>query len=194
VLKRLFFLLLFAGVSCTGVMAQSFMHSVGGTVSVMIGALDQYNEDNSVITRSDLTYFPRYNFVESENSSISVGMPFGAGLSIVKDNYSGQSGLSWGLDFPLVVDYNIGAKSTPDHEGTFGGYFGAGYGYALTSIKFEDDSKIKANSHGPLLRGGFRFGFPSSGTAIGMTVGLYYKMGLETEKFKTFGFNILVDF
>ena len=193
-MKRLLFLLLCAAVSSTAIKAQSFMHSAGGTVSVMIGQLDQYFDENSVITRSDLTYFPRFNFVENENSSVSVGVPFGAGLSIVRDNYSGQSGLSWGLDFPLVLDYNIGAKSTPDHEGTFGGYFGAGYGLALTSIKFEDDTKVKANSHGPLFRGGFRFGFPSSGTAIGMTVGAYFKMGLEKEKFKTFGFNILVDF
>ena len=192
--KKLFTLLLLSCLFCAAAQAQSFMHSAGATVSVMTSNYEtSYYSEKFIVTKSELTYFPRLNFIEGENSSVSVGVPLSAGLSVARNTFDNEAGLSYSLDFPLVLDYNLGAKSTPDNEGSFGGYLGGGFGYSLTSIKFGDGT-TNANSYGPLFRGGVRFGFNRQDLDMGMTIGLFYKIGLEDEKFKTFGFNILVDF
>jgi hypothetical protein len=196
--KKFFALAILGSLFCAGAQAQSFMHAAGATVSIMSAKYETpYGDEKFLITKSGLTYFPRFNFVEGENSSVSVGIPFTAGLSIARNTnslYDDETGLSWSLDFPLVVDYNIGAKSTADNPASVGGYIGTGFSYSFTSIKFDESETIKANSYGPLFRGGMRFGFNAQNLDLGLTVGLFYKIGLEDEKFKTFGFNVLVDF
>jgi hypothetical protein len=192
--KKLFALLLLGCLYYTGAQAQSFMHSAGATIAVMSADYETpYYSEKFIVTKSGLTYFPRFNFIEGENSSVSVGVPLTAGLSIARNTLDEETGVSWNLDFPVVLDFNIGAKSTPDNAGTFGGYVGGGFGYSLTSIKFGSES-TNANTYGPLFRGGVRFGFNRQDMDLGLTIGLFYKIGLEEEKFKTFGFNVLVDF
>lgn len=140
------------------------------------------------------SYFPRFIVAQSDNSSVSVGVPLGLGVGLSSDLNGNDAGVFFSYDLPLVVDYNIGCKSTPDNESTFGTYFGAGFGYHKTIIKASENSDFKGATYGPLVRAGVRFGPPQEifrGQAI--TVGLYFKKGIEKSKTTTFGFSALVD-
>jgi|GEM_PF-642118 len=186
--------ILIIGVNTT-MKAQRFMQSAGAMISVMHarGIFDGVSQSLDIVL-TDLSYFPRINVSEMDNASISVGIPLSVGVGLASDYTSNGKGVYWNFDLPLVADYNIGCKSTPKNEKKFGGYVGAGFGYTYTSWSFDDKSSARANSFGPLIRGGFRFGFPSSDKGQGFTVGLYYKFGLESEHYKTIGCNLLIDF
>ncbi len=70
--------------SMTSAGAQQLMHSFGITISVMQGTLHEGpgNSESFAVEQNNFTYFPRFNFVENENSSISVGAPIGIGVGI----------------------------------------------------------------------------------------------------------------
>jgi hypothetical protein len=170
------------------------MHSAGVNFNFMTyRETSDFGSNNFSILFTNLTWFPRYNLTASENSSISVGLPLGAGVGIANDFYGGAS-LYYGFDFPLVIDYNIGFKSSPDNENKPGVYFGTGFGYTLTNWT-DGSSTQNLNSYGPLLRGGMRFGAATQNHPDwGMTIGLSYKLGLEERKSKTYGIIVLWDF
>ena len=189
-LQRLMCALAFIFMATTATNAQSFMHSYGATPAILL-AKDGYG-NQFYLYQTDLTYFPRFNFVENENSSISIGAPVGVGISIV--NSDNDPGIGFSFDLPAVVDYNIGCKSTADNESTFGGYFGAGFGYSHYSVSGTQNSDFKDASYGPLVRAGVRIGSVKEqyhGHAL--TIGFFYKKGLETAKYTTVGCNVLVD-
>jgi hypothetical protein len=173
------------------IFAQSFMHSVGANISVMFAKIETPSlKEDFAMEVTHLSYFPRFILTESDNSSFTVGTPVGVGINIIND-VSGESGIAWGFDAPLVFDYNMGCKSSPENENGFGGYFGAGFGYMYTSYTFGYGDE-KATSYGPIGRAGIRF--LSGGGRFATTIGMYFKTGLEKQKFKTVGFNILADF
>ncbi|HXS57722.1 MAG TPA: hypothetical protein VN726_16425 [Hanamia sp.] len=176
--------------------AQKLMNSAGLSLSVLQGTLHQgTGYETFAIEQNNLTWFPRYNFIESENSSVSIGAPVGAGIGLVTNTIGGDAGILFSYDVPVVIDYNIGCKSTVDNDRTFGGYFGAGFGYNKVIISGSSYSDFNGASYGPLIRAGFRFGSANenwNGHAI--TAGVYYKMGLERDKLHTIGFNVLIDF
>ena len=179
----------------TSVTAQQFMQSAGAMISVMHARGIYSGVSQSLdIVLTDLSYFPRLNLSEMSNASFSVGIPLSVGVGLGSDYTSDGKGVYWNFDLPLVADYNIGCKSTPKNEKKFGGYVGAGFGYTYTSWSFDGKSNSRASSYGPLVRGGFRFGFPSSDKGQGFTVGLFYKIGLEVESYKTVGCNLFIDF
>ena len=63
------------------------------------------------------------------------------------------------------------------------------------SISQSQYSDFKGATYGPLFRGGVRIGSErESWNGRGVTVGLFYKKGLESSKLSTFGFNVLLDF
>lgn len=176
----------------TKLSAQTFMHSVGANISVMSGTVKTESSSSSEsIMLTHVSYFPRILITEGENNSLSFGLPVGAGVGLATDTYNSGSGVFWSFDVPAVIDYNIGVKSTPENDSRFGGYFGAGFGYTFVNWTYDGKSTSNANSYGPLVRAGMRFGFPSFDQAV--SVGMYYKIGMETSKFKTIGFNVLVD-
>lgn len=180
----------------TPIFAQSLMHSAGSTISVMTAKLPNsyYSTDRLIIVHTDVTYFPRLSFLESDNSSFSVGAPLSLGFGIANnlyDDYAERS-IFFGFDAPLVLDYNIGCKSSPENESMFGGYIGTGFGYSYTNFNAGDGYKYDTRSYGPLFRGGVRFGF-GAGTNLGLTLGFFFKPGLEKEKFKTYGMNLFFD-
>jgi len=94
--------------------AQQLMHGFGFTISVMQGTLQEGagNSESFAVEQYNFTWFPRFNFIENENSSISVGAPIGVGLGITTNTYGSDAGLIFSYDLPLVIDYNIGCKST----------------------------------------------------------------------------------
>jgi hypothetical protein len=183
----------------SGVFAQRFMQSAGATISVMsAGAVDGYTSITLLL--NDVTYYPRFNFVENPNSSISAGIPLSVGFGTFSDPY-GDASLYYIFDAPLAIDYNIGGGSTKDAGGKTGGYVGAGFGYTYTSLTepsgIYGPDEYKAISYGPMARAGVRFRFSLDNKPtpdFGLTVGFFYKVGLEADKFKTGGLNLLFDF
>jgi hypothetical protein len=176
--------------------AQQLMHSFGLTLSVMQGTLQEGagSSESFGVEENNLTYFPRFNFVENENSSISVGAPIGIGVGLVTNTYGNDVGVLFSYDLPLVIDYNIGCKSTMANDRNFGGYFGVGFGYNKVNISESSYSDFNGSSYGPLFRAGFRFGSSSeSWNGHGITAGAYYKIGIDKNKLTTIGFNVLYD-
>ncbi len=176
--------------------SQEFMHSIGGTISVLSGTIKSEGETSSFsMMQTNFTYFPRYNFIENENSSLSIGAPVGAGIGIASNTYGDDAGVSFAFDLPIVLDYNLGFKSTSETSNYFGGYFGAGFGYYHVSITGSQYSNFDGSTYGPLVRGGVRIGSSNESWGDhGLTIGIFYKKGLEETKFNTFGFNVLYDF
>lgn len=177
-------------------LSQSFMHSVGATISVLSGKTsDGFGNSNSQSTmQTNLSYFPRYNFVEYDNSSVSVGLPLGIGIGI-SNNGLDDYGVAFAFDIPAVIDYNVGYKSTQENDSRIGGYFGAGFGYYRINISKSSYSDFTGASYGPLLRTGIRFTTPKDReNGHGITVGLFFKKGLERQKFNTYGCNVYFDF
>jgi len=188
------FLIVFSFFICMNGFGQSFMQSAGFTINVMHTNGSASNGNQSLtFAFSNLTYFPKLSFAETESSSLSIGAPLSVGIGRSSNlSADGSSGLYWGFDAPMVLDFNIGAKSTRENEDKFGGYFGGGFGYSHSSWTYYGYTDFKANSYGPIIRGGVRFGFPSAN--LGVTIGLSYKIGLETEKYGTYGLALLADF
>ncbi len=191
--KKIVFALLFAimFLLCKPASAQSFMHAYGATPAVLFTKDDYGN--SFYLFQTNFTYFPRYNFIENENSSVSIGAPVGIGFGIVNNN-SSDAGIGFSFDLPTAIDYNIGCKSTPDNETYFGGYFGAGFGYSRSSVSGSSYSDFKGASYGPLVRAGVRIGSSKeSFRGQGVTIGFFYKKGLEAAKYNTVGCNALID-
>jgi hypothetical protein len=176
--------------------SQEFMHSTGATISVLSGTLKSPGESSSfTLLQTNFTYFPRYNFIENENSSFSVGSPLGIGVGIASNTYGDDAGIAFAFDVPIVLDYNLGFKSTSESSNYFGGYFGAGFGYYHVSVTASQYSNFNGSTYGPLVRGGVRIGSANESWGDhGLTIGVFYKKGLEKDKLQTFGFNVLYDF
>ena len=170
------------------------MHGAGATISAIVGTVKIPGGSESFgLSQTNLTYFPRYNFIENENSSISVGAPIGVGLAVVSNTSGDDAGISFAYDLPVVVDYNMGCKSTKENDKHFGGYVGAGFGYYKISISNSEYSNYNGATYGPMVRGGVRFKLPKWDSEV-VTIGMYYKQGIESDKLTTIGFNVLYDF
>lgn len=168
-------------------------HSVGVTISVIDGKIktpygygEGFYEDKVSIMQSSATYFPRYNIMENEKSSISVGVPISLGIGIYNNQFDDDPRIGFSYDFPLALDYNLGLQSSESNESGIGAYIGAGFGYHGISISGGEGEKIKVNTYGPIARLGFRFG-----RSAPVTIGLQYKKGLEKEKYSTIGCVVL---
>jgi hypothetical protein len=132
------------------------------------------------------SYTPRFILSGGDNSSLTVGFPMGAGIGFLT-SAGNATGIAWGADAPVAFDYNMGNMSTPENEKKFGWYIGGGFGYMYTGYRVDGETE-SINTYGPIGRLGIRFG-----SNWRTTVGLFYKHGLDADKFKTFGFNILME-
>ena len=169
--------------------AQRIMHSVGATSTLLFGKIDNL-ESTFILSQDNITYFPRFNFIQNKNASLSIGFPVGAGIGITS-TFDDQ-GLYFGYDLQAVLDYNTGFRSSAETDKKMGAYFGAGFGYSSVSISNSLYSDFKGISYGPLLRAGIRFGLPDWNKQ-GFTLGVYYKKGMENGKLNTIGFNVFYD-
>lgn len=137
-----------------------------------------------------LHYYTRYDVKSTENSTISVGLPISTGVGGHIDPEDGGS-IGVLADVAVTADYNVGAGSSEDNEAGFGGFIGVGFGYTYSNYidtEYEPGlgayyDKIKGNSYGPLLHGGVR---AKIGNLLFFFRG-FYKVGLESAKFKSFG-------
>lgn len=167
-----------------------FMHSVGATISMLFWK-DKFSNSYS-LAQTSFCYFPRINLMQGDNNSFSIGAPVGIGVGIASNTFGDDVGLMFSYDLPVVLDYNFGAKSTRSADKKFGGYIGAGFGYYHVSISESAFSDFEGSTYGPMGRAGVRF-TNDRWNGKGVTIGLFYKKGLEAQKLNTVGFNVLAD-
>ncbi len=193
--KKLICLLLIAGAAFNAANAQSLRHSFGETVSVVHAKAnpnDYYSYDRTLV-QSNLSYFPRYSFMEYGKTSLSLGVPLGLGFGMYTDTYDSDDGIYFSLDLPLVLDFNIGCNSSKENDDNFGGFFGVGFGYQLMSISDTEYADYDGVSYGPMVRGGVRFRGSSRWRTKSITISSFYKKGMEDDKFSTFGLSAFFD-
>jgi len=173
--------------------SQSFMHGAGFSIFVA-------SAGGNTTPNGGLMYSPRFNFIEGEDMSVSVGVPLSAGFSLnySTGNYYGESNNSSSLmlDVPLVVNLNMGAGSTHEAESRFCYFFGAGFGYHYGTLKYSDyygeEYSSKINSYGPVGNLGIRFGVGNSGKNI--EVRFSYLKGVDNGKANIYGGGALFNF
>lgn len=186
--RQIFIFLLLGLFTADAASAQTFTNSYGLTLSFLSGRETPGGPYKNILIQKCGTYFPRLNLSESNNTSFSIGIPLSAGIGTVNVG----DGVVYSIDAPLVGDYNFGCNSTPDNENGFGGFIGAGFGYTYTNFASYFGSG-NISSYGPLVHTGIRFRI-SEKFSQALVVGVFYKLGLESEKYKTFGFNVLGEF
>ncbi len=161
-MKKLFTFLLLIG-SMHAVKAQRFMHGVGFGIFIVDAPATDLGGFGT------LTYSPRFNFLETEAMSVSVGVPLNVGFAgtYAYENYGGyvteENTLRFMVNAPVMVNLNFGAGSTKANEKRFGLFLGGGFGlhygdYGVTVIEGGSqyyDTKYGA-SFGPAANAGFR--------------------------------------
>ena len=110
--------------------SQSFMHGAGLSLFVTTA------KNGNAAVAEGLHYNPRFNFIENEDFSLSVGVPLSVGFSgSYSSNYNSYNGntvdntLAFMADIPVILNFNFGAGSTKDNEQRFGFFVGGGLGY-----------------------------------------------------------------
>jgi hypothetical protein len=177
--------------------AQTFFQSAGVSILRSKGVAPAGSPGfEHEMSLNGVTYFPRKNLSETGSTALSIGLPVTFGWSGNIGNNGSM--FSIGVDAPLVADYNFGHGSVKENEQAVGGYLGAGFGltyihYSQQSTWFGDYSAT-GKSYGPLVRAGFRFRIPLGVGQLSFTLGGFYKIGLEEEKYKTGGGSLLMNF
>jgi hypothetical protein len=181
----------------TTVNAQDFMHSVGVSGATMWATLHGKQRQGPFDLQTGyVTYFPRISFPIMEGAAISAGVPLSIGIGTMNNALFDAKGKTLSYDIPIVIDYNNGFKSGPPGDDLFGFYFGVGFGYTATNFDSIGVTSARSKDVGFLIRGGARFGFfkVNDEDHYGITLGVFHKAGLSTDRFKTVGINLLFDF
>jgi hypothetical protein len=175
--------------------SSQFYHDAGagavygrGKAPIVDGNVD---DKKTTIMGIGVFYFPRYNLIEGNRSSLSIGIPFTIGFMGDYDIDEGGA-VTLLVDLPLTADYNFGAAATKDKETKFGGFVGAGFGYTYSNYNKEffvpssSDSyeQVRGVSYGPLTHAGIRVPI---GWDLAIFARAFFKVGLENARFKTFG-------
>jgi hypothetical protein len=174
--------------------SQSFMQGAGLTIFVAT----VNNSDPAVI--GGFTYSPRFNFMENENMSLSIGVPLSAGISEYYNSIDPtDNSLSYMVNVPLMINLNVGAGSTHGNQRRFGFFVGAGFGYEYGSYSTnysdgysEYSSYIAKGSYGPAANAGMRFAVGRGGKNV--EVRLSYLRGIDATGANVFGVASLFNF
>ncbi|WP_212003639.1 hypothetical protein [Chitinophaga sp. HK235] len=196
-MKKLF-LLAAACIAGFSSYSQSFVHGAGVVAFIQTAA----NSDAFAV--GGLTYSPRFNFMEQDNMSLSLGVPLSIGLggsyNSSYGSYSGESNnLSFIFNAPLVFNANFGRGSSRDADGRFGFFVGAGYGFHYSSrnqnyynnVSGDYSASAKSSTNGPMGNAGFRIGV---GRVHNIEVKLSYMKGLSDDKPNVFSIGTLFNF
>lgn len=179
--------------------AQSFMHGAG--IALFVGTTSNAGGEFSV--GEGFTYSPRFNFLETEALSVSVGIPLSVGItgSYSYDSYYGEENtLGYILSAPLVINLNMGRGSTKENTQKFGYFVGAGYGFHHGDFYgvYEDEygydyvGTRSVSVHGPAANAGLRFGVGRKHRNIELKFS--YMKGLNETKPNIFGVAGLFNF
>ncbi len=181
--------------------SQTFMHGAGITViGSSTGGNFSYGEG--------FTYSPRINFVETEQLSVSAGIPLSIAVSAstysTYDTYYGyyNDNVSVGfvINAPLIINLNMGRGSTKENRKKFGYFVGAGFGYHHGDFLVDETDASgynyvgsrSLNTFGPAGNAGVRFGVGRKHKNI--EVRLSYMKGLNDTKPNVFGLAGLFNF
>jgi hypothetical protein len=179
------------------VFCQTFMHGVGITV---IGSTTAKGSNSDIGFGEGFTYFPRFNFVETEALSVSVGIPLVVGVSATTSSSYDQYGYGYDnssigfvLNAPLIVNLNMGRGSTKENRQKFGYFFGAGFGFHhgdfLTDTYDSNTGNYigsySSNTYGPAANAGIRLGVGRAHKNI--EVRFSYMKGINEAKPNIFG-------
>jgi hypothetical protein len=177
--------------------AQSFMHGAG--VAIFVDKV----KDADANGIGGLTYSPRYNFLETESLSLSIGVPLTVGIS-GGYSYSSSVGQSSSIGFmfnaPLILNLNLGCGSSKETESRFGFFIGggAGYHYGTYADKQQDvygndyESSSSISAIGPAANLGLRFAVGQHQKNI--ETRLSYMKGMNDKKVSVFGLAALFNF
>lgn len=195
-----FSLVIIAFFAISSVFSQSFMHGAG--VSVFISHV----KSSGVAAYGGFTYSPRFNFLESENMSLSVGVPLSIGTSgsyTYNSRYgytSEDNTIRFMVNVPLIVNVNMGAGSTQEDESRFGFFVGGGFGYNYGNFNVletdqygnEFDTAPTFGTYGPAGNIGFRIAVGSNQKNI--ETRLSYMKGINEYKPSLYGVAALFNF
>ncbi|PKP04305.1 MAG: hypothetical protein CVU11_05370 [Bacteroidetes bacterium HGW-Bacteroidetes-6] len=188
-------------ISMSAFSQKGFMHSAGYGFYYGVGKISTDDTTGmSLIYRPTLSfnsgvYYPRINLSDSRDNNFSIGAPIALGFSGSFSSSSGSS-FSFGLDLPVMFDYSFGHGSAERNKDGFGGFIGAGFGYTLSSYSYESwygNVSETASTAGPAFHAGIRFPLSIKGNDMSYTIRFMYKLGLDENRFKVFGFSILVN-
>jgi hypothetical protein len=189
-MKKVIFSALFS-LSVSFAFSQSFMHGAGFSIFVSSAS------GGETTPTGGITYSPRFNFIENDEMSVSVGVPITAGFSGSYNSrgYGESNSLSAMLNIPVMVNLNMGCGSTHESESRFGYFVGAGFGYHYGTLNYSDyyeDYSTSIHSYGPAGNAGIRIGVGNSGKNI--EVKFSYMKGIDDSKANIFGGTALFNF
>jgi hypothetical protein len=177
--------------------SQTFMHGAGITITASTTGRGG-NSDFGL--GEGFTYFPRFNFVETQSLSVSVGIPLSVGIStnVSYDIYGSNTDIGADIGFvlnaPLIINLNIGRGSTKENRKKLGYFVGAGFGYHHDNFLRDNrynpatNSYIDtytSNTYGPAGNAGIRIGVGRKHKNI--EVRLSYMKGIIQSKPNVFG-------
>jgi hypothetical protein len=115
--------------------SQTFMQGVG------INVVLQSSGGSSADPVGAIMYSPRVSFMETENTSFTIGLPISFGFSgSYNSQYPEDNSLGFMFNAPLMFDYNYGAGSSKEAEDKFGFFAGVGFGYHSNEYTATDES------------------------------------------------------
>lgn len=179
---------------------QTFLHGAGTGFAVST----MKNAETGVF--GTLMYNPRVTVMETEYSSLTVGIPLTLGLAgsySYSSYYGEESDIRYMLNAPLILNMNWGAGSSKITEDRFGFFLGGGFGVNTGSYvveetivdgQFEYLTQVKKNltTYGPAANAGVRFGVGSQTKNI--EVLLSYMKGINEGKPNHFGLQAVFNF
>jgi hypothetical protein len=192
--------------------SQSFMNGVG--VHLM-GNTNTIGGSNDIGFGVGVIYSPRFNFLEKEKFSLSVGLPLTLGFTVSasnsEDQFSDYQNASIGviLNAPVMLNINMGRGSTKDNKEKFGYFAGAGFGYQYgifvsdiyDPLRNEYVEDYSTSVFGPAANAGVRFGIGRKSKNLELR--LSYMQGLKkadiisayySKRPANFGFAVLFNF
>jgi hypothetical protein len=178
------------------VFAQTFMQGAG--LTVLVGT----SKGSDATVGEGFTYFPRFNFIETEGLSVSAGIPLTLGVTISTSYYSSNGYYSDGgsvgfvVNAPFIVNLNMGRGSTKENTDKFGYFVGAGFGYHHGDFLVDDfnygTTSVSTNAYGPAGNAGVRLGVGRKHRNI--EVRLSYMKGINEDKPNIFGIGCSFNF
>jgi hypothetical protein len=155
-----------------------------------------------------VTYSPRFNFLEKDNSSLSVGIPLSFGPSGAfttrKSNepYESERPETYILSIPVILNFNVGAGSSRYNDSGSGFFAGAGFGYHFGAAAEKTIDVISSGysrttyNHkgtiGPVVNAGIRIGV--GGDTHHFEIKTTYMKGINTLKPNIYSLSVLFNF
>jgi hypothetical protein len=171
--------------------SQTFRQGIG--INVVLQSTSGFHADPV----GAIMWSPSVTFMETDNSSFSIGIPMSFGVS---GTYNSQNiennSLGFMFDAPLMFNYNYGAGSTKEAEDKFGFFAGAGFGYHTNQYTATDefgyDYSGKMSGFGPAGNIGARLGVGHG--SHNLELRFSYMKTLDESKSNIMGIGFLFNF